>query len=168
MLRDEKLYPDAHSFVPERYLAEADEATTKLRDPRHYVFGFGRRRCPGQHLIEESFWIVIATMVATLDISKAVDVDGKVIEPDVTFDNAVFRCVFLCLIISYVRVRLTADPTLTEYLLPSNATSAQDRTKHSRSSDKRPKLWASEGWSYSFLICYRSGISSRILGHSRI
>lgn len=165
MLRDEKLYPDAHSFVPERYLVEADEATTKLRDPRHYVFGFGRRRCPGQHLIEESFWIVIATMVATLDISKAVDADGKVIEPNVTFDNAVFRCALLCLTISYTN-KTDGELTLTEYLLPSNATSAQDRIKHSRSSDKRPKLWASEGRSYSFVICYRSG--SRILGHSRI
>ena len=91
MLRDEELYPNADAFRPERFLAAADPATEKRRDPRNYVFGFGRRRCPGLHLIEESLWIVMATMVATLDMRKAVGADGKAIEPDVTFDNAVFR-----------------------------------------------------------------------------
>lgn len=54
-------------------------------------------RCPGLHLIEESLWIVMATMLATTDLSKAVDAEGKTVEPDVTFDNSVFQYVLnLC------------------------------------------------------------------------
>ena len=51
------------------------------------------RRCPGSHLIESSMWIVITSFLATFDVKKAVDERGKVIEPDVVFENAVFRCV---------------------------------------------------------------------------
>lgn len=29
--------------MPERYLEPADEETEKRRDPKNYVFGFGRR-----------------------------------------------------------------------------------------------------------------------------
>ena len=148
MLRDADLYPDPDAFVPERFLTDAEPAPStspvfsttstantattswdasanknKLRDPRHYVFGFGRRRCPGAHLIEESLWIVMATMVATLDISappdKIIAVGIRNAEPDllkmgggahdgrsaavelgVTFDNAVFRCVWCSLLLS--------------------------------------------------------------------
>ena len=97
MLRDESVYPDPHAFNPARFLAPADEATVKRRDPRHYVFGFGRRRCPGAHLIEQSLWIVIATAVATLDIHKPIGPDGKTLEQKVVFENSVFRCVLFSL-----------------------------------------------------------------------
>lgn len=91
MLRDETVYPKPDEFIPERYMVEADEATVKRRDPRHYVFGFGRRRCPGLHLIDESLWIVMATMLATTDLAMEVDESGNVVRPDISFDNSVFR-----------------------------------------------------------------------------
>ncbi|KAI0946484.1 hypothetical protein AcW1_009934 [Taiwanofungus camphoratus] len=91
MCRNEELFPNADAFYPERYLEQVDELTAKKRDPRNYVFGFGRRRCPGMHLIESSLWIVMASMIATFDISKAVDEHGNMIEPEIVFDNAVFR-----------------------------------------------------------------------------
>jgi cytochrome P450 len=42
MTRDEEVYPDAESFKPERFMKNGalDE---KIRDPRDFVFGFGRR-----------------------------------------------------------------------------------------------------------------------------
>lgn len=46
ILRDETLYPDAHSFKPERWFntdASVNQEIEKRRDPRTYVFGFGRR-----------------------------------------------------------------------------------------------------------------------------
>lgn len=43
MTRDERIYPNASAFYPERFLEKADTATEKLRDPRNYIFGFGRR-----------------------------------------------------------------------------------------------------------------------------
>jgi len=44
------------------------------------------------HLVESSVWLLIASMVATLKISKAVDEHGNVVEPEVKFENPIFRC----------------------------------------------------------------------------
>lgn len=49
------------------------------------------RQCPGNHLVDSSIWLLIVSMLATLDISKAVDEHGNTVEPTVNFDNAVFR-----------------------------------------------------------------------------
>ncbi|KIJ09366.1 hypothetical protein PAXINDRAFT_87543 [Paxillus involutus ATCC 200175] len=90
--RDEKLYPDPYSFNPDRYFHPAvDEATARRRDPRMYIFGFGRRRCPGANLVESSAWLLMVSVIATLDIGKAIDDQGREIEPEVVFDNAIFR-----------------------------------------------------------------------------
>lgn len=91
MCRDERMYPDAHAFVPERFAQPADEETKKKRDPKNFVFGFGRRRCPGMYLAEQSTWLLITSMLAALDIQKAVDEKGNVIEPEVRYENSVFR-----------------------------------------------------------------------------
>lgn len=42
-------------------------------------------------------WLLLATMLSTLDISKVVDERGQTIEPEVVFDNSVFRCVQLAI-----------------------------------------------------------------------
>lgn len=42
-MHDERLYPNADKFVPERFMEQVDEETAKKRDPKNYVFGFGRR-----------------------------------------------------------------------------------------------------------------------------
>ncbi|KAI9567804.1 cytochrome P450 [Boletus coccyginus] len=97
ILRDETLYPDPHAFNPDRFFSPAaDEAMEQQRDPRVYVFGFGRRRCPGAHLVESSAWLLMVSMIATLDITKAVDDYGVQVEPEVVYDNSVFRyvCVY--------------------------------------------------------------------------
>ncbi|KAH0826313.1 cytochrome P450 [Lanmaoa asiatica] len=92
ILRDESLFPDPHAFNPDRYLEPAvDEATERRRDPRAYIFGFGRRRCPGAYLVESSAWLLAVSMIAMLDISKAVDEHGVEVEPEVVFDNSIFR-----------------------------------------------------------------------------
>ncbi|KAG2126009.1 cytochrome P450 [Suillus bovinus] len=90
IMRDPALYQDPEVFEPERWLADGEEAG-KERDPRAFVFGFGRRRCPGTHLVESSIWLLITSMLATLDIRKARDERGVEIEPVVKFENAVFR-----------------------------------------------------------------------------
>ncbi|KAG0699967.1 cytochrome P450 [Suillus ampliporus] len=75
--RDEKRYPDASRFMPERFIDTNGSLTDD--DPAQYVFGLGRRRCPGQHLAKASVWCAIVTMLATVDISPAKDSQGKVI-----------------------------------------------------------------------------------------
>jgi len=67
------------------------ERTTEdpnLPDPHEFVFGFGRRICPGRHLAEYSIWYLVASITATLNISRVLDRDGKEIIPpfDVTQD----------------------------------------------------------------------------------
>jgi len=88
--RDETVYPDPSAFKPERFLEPVDAETKKRLDPRSYVFGAGRRRCPGVHLVESGLWLVIARIVATLDIRKKV-VNGVEVEPEVAYDNAFLR-----------------------------------------------------------------------------
>lgn len=40
------MYPNPDMFYPERFLEKVDPAIARYRDPRNYVFGFGRR-CVG-------------------------------------------------------------------------------------------------------------------------
>ncbi|KAL6297906.1 cytochrome P450 [Sparassis latifolia] len=82
MSRDERIYKDADSFYPERFLP-----TPAGRGEPHFSagFGFGRRICPGRHFANNSAWLVVASILATFDITKAVREDGSVIEPKVEF-----------------------------------------------------------------------------------
>ncbi|KAF5357215.1 hypothetical protein D9756_006364 [Leucocoprinus leucothites] len=91
ILRDEAIYPDASTFRPERFMEDISPEKMKQRDPRNYIFGFGRRRCPGADLVDSSIWLLLATMVAVIDISKPVNSDGTEFEPEIEFDNFVFR-----------------------------------------------------------------------------
>ena len=40
-----------------------------------------RRICPGSHIGFSTLWLTIATILATFNLSKSVDGDGRVIEP---------------------------------------------------------------------------------------
>ena len=51
------------------------------------------RRCPGANLADSSNWLAIASIIATMDITKAVDKKGKTIEPEYVFENLIFRSV---------------------------------------------------------------------------
>lgn len=59
--RDEKMYPDPLEFRPERFLGSSPQL-----DPRKFIFGFGRRRCPGLHLVEASLYPNISCILAAL------------------------------------------------------------------------------------------------------
>ncbi|KAJ7888363.1 cytochrome P450 [Mycena olivaceomarginata] len=102
ILHNENVYPDPHAFKPERFLLDG-KLNPAVRNPEA-AFGFGRRyaqwnfyssvskgeafvdfhnyrQCPGRHLALSSIWITVASILATFDIFKAVDEDGRVIEP---------------------------------------------------------------------------------------
>ncbi|KAF9450380.1 cytochrome P450 [Macrolepiota fuliginosa MF-IS2] len=91
IMHDERLYPNPNEFKPERFTEEVDEELAKKRDPTNYVFGFGRRRCPGANLVDSSVWLLIANIIATMNINKPVDERGKTIEPEFVFENFIFR-----------------------------------------------------------------------------
>ncbi|KAJ6550361.1 cytochrome P450 [Mycena sp. CBHHK59/15] len=91
ILRDESVFPNASKFQPERFLKYTDPQAVQKMDPRNYVFGFGRRRCPGADLVDSSIWLLLVTMAATLEISNPLDASGTIIEPKVEYNNAKFR-----------------------------------------------------------------------------
>jgi len=67
MSRDERDYaPDPEVFRPERYL-EAN-----LRDPSQYVFGFGRRICPGRYLANNTLFIAISAILQLFSVAKEI------------------------------------------------------------------------------------------------
>jgi len=45
MTHDEEIYPDPSMFDPSRHLGDGAQP-----DPFKFVFGFGRRACPGMFL----------------------------------------------------------------------------------------------------------------------
>ncbi|KAG2126528.1 cytochrome P450 [Suillus clintonianus] len=94
--RDEKRYPYASRFMPERFLDVNGDLTDD--DPAGYVFGLGRRGCAGRYTADASVWSAIVTMLATVEFSSAKDDIGKVIDftpqfrPGLTRTPLVFPC----------------------------------------------------------------------------
>jgi cytochrome P450 len=87
MLRSPTSYPQPTSFIPSRFSSSPPAGfPTSPPDPRTYVFGFGRRRCPGMFLIDSSLWLLMAGLLATCDLAAP---EGGL--SDVKFENAVFR-----------------------------------------------------------------------------
>ncbi|KAK0486576.1 cytochrome P450 [Armillaria novae-zelandiae] len=97
ILHDETVYPEPHSFRPERFMKEG-KLNPDIRDPGIVLFGFGRRICPARYMAYSSIWIAIASMLAGFNISKAVDEFGNVIEPTYAYALALacvplpFKC----------------------------------------------------------------------------
>ncbi|KAG1837779.1 cytochrome P450 [Suillus subalutaceus] len=88
--------PDASRFMPERFIDVNGALTSD--DPAQYIFGLGRRICPGRYTADASAWCSIATMLATLHIASAKDDQGKVISFTPTFIPGLIRrpAVFPC------------------------------------------------------------------------
>ncbi|KAH7883383.1 cytochrome P450 [Phlebopus sp. FC_14] len=85
--RDPGLYPDPMTFDPTRFLAVP--GMSPQLDPRKIVFGFGRRVCPGAHFAEVSLFLNIAGILAMFDISKAVDDQGRDIDPVIRYTDGI-------------------------------------------------------------------------------
>lgn len=70
LTRNEDKYPDPESFQPERFL---NLDGTLNDDTASYVFGSGRRICPGIYLADNVVWLMMVNVLATCNISKARD-----------------------------------------------------------------------------------------------
>ncbi|KAG8901310.1 hypothetical protein FRC00_007957, partial [Tulasnella sp. 408] len=67
--RDTKHYTNPSIFDPERHLKQPPEL-----DPREFVFGFGRRICPGKDLAFQEVWILAASILWAFKIVGEEDV----------------------------------------------------------------------------------------------
>jgi cytochrome P450 len=89
MAYDERTYKDPSIFNPDRFIPREEGGAGEpfAQGP----FGFGRRICPGQYLATASVWIILATILATMDIIKPIGPDGKEIQPRFGMTNGLSR-----------------------------------------------------------------------------
>ncbi|KAF5365968.1 hypothetical protein D9758_006614 [Tetrapyrgos nigripes] len=103
ILHDENIYPDPHTFSPDRFLrTEPQRGALSVKhsvnpDPELYAFGFGRRICPGRHLALDTSWLVLACILATCNITR-ISNDKPEIDPIADFADGLtahpkpFKC----------------------------------------------------------------------------
>lgn len=89
MTHDQRIYSDPETFDPDRYLPK--EQGGKGEPFPEGPFGFGRRVCPGQWLATAGVYIMLTTLLATMDIRCPLDQDGKEISPVVSFTNGLSK-----------------------------------------------------------------------------
>ena len=88
--RNEELYPDPDTFNPERFIGRMDSEAAHQVDA---IFGFGRRVCPGKAFAEANVWLLMANIVATMDIEKSIDEAGQPITPNPEYIGSIVRYV---------------------------------------------------------------------------
>ncbi|KAI0642043.1 cytochrome P450 [Trametes meyenii] len=88
LTRDERYYPEPDQFRPERHL-KSDTEDKEILLPSSFVFGFGRRVCPGQALAEANLWLAMAHIIALFDIHKPLDGAGNEFTPLAVFSSGV-------------------------------------------------------------------------------
>lgn len=76
MLHDPRVYSNPDTFNPERFLGPNPEP-----DPQQ-VWSVGRRVCPGRYLAEETDWLAVVSILATLRVSRLKDEEGREIVPE--------------------------------------------------------------------------------------
>lgn len=70
-------------------VAEYLPITSSFESPSNMTLSF--QVCPGRHLAQSSTWILMASFLATMNITKAVDANGKEIKQELKYENSVFR-----------------------------------------------------------------------------
>ncbi|EIW58876.1 CyP450 monooxygenase [Trametes versicolor FP-101664 SS1] len=73
--RDPDVYPDPETFDPERFLQDG-KLNSGARDPYAYIFGLGRRVCPGRHLADASLFLACASILHAFNITPPLDENG--------------------------------------------------------------------------------------------
>jgi len=84
---DPNEYAEPERFLPDRFLS-----ASPALDPRTYVFGVGRRVCPGRDLAEATMFLFASTLLAISVLSKPLNAEGREIEPEfITGGSAVTK-----------------------------------------------------------------------------
>lgn len=92
------LYPDPHTYNPDRYLdrpllAMSYAGSPDYQNRDHYSYGAGRRICVGIHLAERTQWRLIARILWAYDIKPEIDEKGNELEVDTdAYDDGLLCC----------------------------------------------------------------------------
>ncbi|KAI0767313.1 CyP450 monooxygenase [Fomes fomentarius] len=78
-MHDPEVYEDPESYRPERFLKDGQLDPTVL-DPSTFVFGYGRRICPGRYYAENGLFINTASLLHVFDLTPAIGEGGKPIK----------------------------------------------------------------------------------------
>ncbi|KIK66004.1 hypothetical protein GYMLUDRAFT_257904 [Collybiopsis luxurians FD-317 M1] len=89
MNRDPELFSEPDRFLPERFLNAPNGPFIRVRE--NPSFGFGRRVCPGRYMADNTVWLTIVSVLATLTLGKAKDDEGKEIDISGEFSHGFFR-----------------------------------------------------------------------------
>ncbi|KAI1813707.1 cytochrome P450 oxidoreductase OrdA-like protein [Poronia punctata] len=81
---DPEVYPNPDKYDPLRFMT-----TPPPPDPTEWIFGFGRRICPGRFFAQGSVWLTVAKSLAAFNISKGLDESGREIDPVVEASTGV-------------------------------------------------------------------------------
>jgi len=88
MNRDPDVYPRPDDFLPERFL-DSPGPFTSINDILAY--GFGRRVCIGRYMADNTVWLTIACVLATLNLRKPKDKQGNDISISEDYTSGFFR-----------------------------------------------------------------------------
>ncbi|OSD07434.1 hypothetical protein PYCCODRAFT_613947 [Trametes coccinea BRFM310] len=73
-----------NKFDPDRFIREEQLRNSGVLDPSNFqvVFGFGRRKCLGQHLADSGFFNLITSVLYVYNIELPLDEDGRPMKID--------------------------------------------------------------------------------------
>ncbi|KAF9002965.1 cytochrome P450 [Cyathus striatus] len=77
--------PRPTEFLPERFDKDVPA------DPRDVVFGFGRRRCPGLHVADNSVWTATIRLLSCFEFLPEIAKDGKEVLPPLDWGKEMTR-----------------------------------------------------------------------------
>ncbi|QRV73418.1 cytochrome P450 family protein [Ceratobasidium sp. AG-Ba] len=66
LLRDPRYYSSPHMFNPTRFMKVNPDP-----DPRKYIFGFGKRICPGTHVANNSTFVICTGLLCAFDMAPS-------------------------------------------------------------------------------------------------
>ncbi|KAK1231634.1 hypothetical protein PQX77_005231 [Marasmius sp. AFHP31] len=80
VVQDETVYgPNVEKFDPERFLKQDGKELPP--NPELFIFGFGRRICPGRYFAMNTLFLVVTHLLATFTMKKPLDDEGKEVTP---------------------------------------------------------------------------------------
>jgi len=88
MNRDPDVYPRPDDFFPERFI-DSPGPFTSLNNI--HAYGFGRRVCVGKYMADNTVWLTIASVLATLNFCKPKDKQGNEIAVSEDYTSGFFR-----------------------------------------------------------------------------